>query len=124
MRKACSRGVMNKLLDMAVLVGFLLLLFTAVTQGYMKPTWAAVAFVAMFGFIFLARVLGSNLIGTVMKLGFAALSLWVFAVTTGGGQWRALGGILVPALVLLVVLYGLYVMLLRPFVGKKGKRRE
>lgn len=111
--------MMSRLMDVVLLSSFLLILLTAVVQGYLKPLPAGVVFVGMFGLLVVSRIRGASLVDTAMRLGFAALALWMFVVTTGGGDWRSLGSILAPLLVLLVVLYGLYTMVMGGFGKKK-----
>lgn len=104
---------------MLVLLSAIIWLLKFAVGGYLTTEQTAIF---LFGFVVLlalSRALKIGMGRLIFRVGIPIASLLAFAVTYGQGQMDQILSILGSVLTLLVMLFGIYVMIARPF--KKGR---
>ena len=118
---------MKLILAFVTILSLVLFVVGAGSQGAFSSSTAALALVALVIFAALAYPRGKlreSFIGLTLKIAVPVAGVAAFVVWQGHGDARASSQILGGILLIAIILFGIYVMVVRPFRSGRRRRRD
>ena len=106
-----------------MIVSLAVWVLASANQGAFSFQTAGLILVALVALAAFGKSQGWGLIGTLFRVALPIASLLTFAIWNGHGDSRAIGSILGGLLLVVIALYGVYIMVFGAF-GKRRRRRR